>query len=144
MATMCRGSAVMPALQVRRTRRRGLIRLTPLIDVVFILLVFFMLASSFTDWRAIGLTAPTTGAAGGSVEGALLVEIRPDGLRFAGEFLPLDTVAERVGTRVARAPETTVLVRPAPGVDLQRTVTVLDRLVAAGTVNVSVIRDPSQ
>ncbi len=28
-------------------RRRSLISLTPLIDVVFILLVFFMLASSF-------------------------------------------------------------------------------------------------
>lgn len=129
-------------MKVRHTRRRALITLTPLIDVVFILLVFFMLASSFTDWRAIGLAAPTAGAAGGSVEGALLVEVRPDGLRFAGEFLSLDAVAEHVGRRVGQAPETTVLVRPAPGVDLQRTVTVLDRLVAVGAVNISVIRDP--
>ena len=47
--------------------RRRLISLTPLIDVVFILLIFFMLASSFLDWRAIGLDAPadaTAGAAG--------------------------------------------------------------------------------
>ena len=29
------------------------INVTPLIDVVFILLVFFMLATSFTDWRPI-------------------------------------------------------------------------------------------
>ena len=29
------------------------ISLTPLIDVVFILLIFFMLASSFLDWRAV-------------------------------------------------------------------------------------------
>ena len=40
--------------QQRPTGR--LISLTPLIDVVFILLVFFMLASSFLDWRSIDLT----------------------------------------------------------------------------------------
>ena len=45
----------------RASRRRALIGLTPLIDVVFILLVFFMLASSFLDWRAIDLTAPARG-----------------------------------------------------------------------------------
>lgn len=33
-------------------RRRLSISLTPLIDVVFILLVFFMLASQFADWKA--------------------------------------------------------------------------------------------
>jgi biopolymer transport protein ExbD len=128
-------------MKVSPARRRPLISLTPLIDVVFILLVFFMLASSFLDWRAIGLTAPADAAAGGSVEGTLLVEVRPEGLRFAGEFMPLDAVAERVGRRVARTPDITVLVRPTTGVDLQRTVAVLDRLVAEGAVNLSVIRD---
>ena len=44
-------------------RRRPLISLTPLIDVVFILLVFFMLASSFLDWRSIDLNAPAQAAA---------------------------------------------------------------------------------
>lgn len=128
-------------LLARQPRRRPLIGLTPLIDVVFILLVFFMLASSYLDWRAIELTAPSETAAGGPVEGALLVEIRPEGLRFAGEFLPLETIVQRAERRLNRVPETPVLVKPAAGVTLQRTVTVLDRLVAAGAVNLSVIRD---
>jgi len=131
----------MPVLLARQPRRRPLIGLTPLIDVVFILLVFFMLASSYLDWRAIELTAPSETAAGGPVEGALLVEIRPEGLRFAGEFLPLETIVQRAERRLNRVPETPVLVKPAAGVSLQRTVTVLDRLVAAGAVNLSVIRD---
>jgi biopolymer transport protein ExbD len=130
-----------PVLLARQPRRRPLIGLTPLIDVVFILLVFFMLASSYLDWRAIELTAPSETAAGGPVEGALLVEIRPEGLRFAGEFLPLETIVQRAERRLNRVPETPVLVKPAAGVTLQRTVTVLDRLVAAGAVNLSVIRD---
>lgn len=136
----------MSALIVRRTRHRPLIGLTPLIDVVFILLIFFMLASSFVDWRAIELTAPADGdaAATGSVVGALMVEVRSDGLRLAGEFLPLDTIAERVQARLAAAPDTPVLVKPTGGVDLQNTVTVLDRLTQAGATNVSLIRDPQR
>ena len=130
-----------PLLLARQPRRRPLIGLTPLIDVVFILLVFFMLASSYLDWRAIELTAPSETAAGGPVEGALLIEIRPEGVRFAGEFLLLETVVQRAERRLARVPETPVLVKPASGVSLQQTVTVLDRLVAVGAVNLSVIRD---
>lgn len=128
---------------VKGTRRRALIGLTPLIDVVFILLVFFMLASSFVDWRAIELAAPSadTAGAGGSVEGALLVEVRADGLRFAGESLPLATITERVAARLAAAPGTAVLVKPAPGVSLQRSVAVLDRLAETGAVNLSLVRD---
>jgi biopolymer transport protein ExbD len=134
----------MSTLAVKRTRRRPLISLTPLIDVVFILLVFFMLASSFVDWRAIGLTAPAVGDASttGAVEGALLVEVRHDGLRFAGEFLPMDAIAERVSARLATAPDTPVLVKPAGGVNLQRTVNVLDRLTESGAAHLSLIRDP--
>ena len=123
-----------------------MIGLTPLIDVVFILLVFFMLASSFVDWRAIDLRTPADGHAGttGAVEGALLVEVRPDGLRFAGELLPIDAVVARVIARLSAAPGTPVLVKPARGVDLQTAVTVLDRLAAAGAANLSLIRDPDR
>lgn len=38
--------------------RRRRISLTALIDVVFILLMFFMLTSSFSQWRAVELNAP--------------------------------------------------------------------------------------
>jgi biopolymer transport protein ExbD len=42
-----------PRLAAKQPPRRAVVSLTPLIDVVFILLVFFMLASSFVKWRAI-------------------------------------------------------------------------------------------
>ena len=42
-------------------RRR--VSLTPLIDVVFLLLVFFMLSSSFMHWRQVDLQAGTESAA---------------------------------------------------------------------------------
>lgn len=42
-------------LSVRTSGVRPLISLTPLIDVVFILLVFFMLVSSLTQWTSVTL-----------------------------------------------------------------------------------------
>ncbi|MEM6945656.1 MAG: biopolymer transporter ExbD, partial [Pseudomonadota bacterium] len=46
-------TASLPPRLANRPRKRLRISITPLIDVVFILLVFFMLASSFLDWRSI-------------------------------------------------------------------------------------------
>ncbi len=46
-------------IHLNATKRVGArISLTPLIDVVFILLIFFMLASSFEKTRAVELTPP--------------------------------------------------------------------------------------
>lgn len=42
--------------------RRRPISLTPLIDVVFILLMFFMLTSTFTRWKAVDLRLPIAGS----------------------------------------------------------------------------------
>lgn len=136
-------SAPLPRLASKR-RRRALISLTPLIDVVFILLVFFMLASSFLDWRAIDLSAPAAATAGSSLEGALLVEVRPDGLRLSGEPLDLSVLAERIEARVAENPEQRVLVRPEEGVTLQQAVDVLDRIAEAGVADLSLVRAGGQ
>ena len=125
----------------RPARRRPLISLTPLIDVVFILLVFFMLASSFLDWRSIDLNAP--GRAGGepSMVGAMLVTVTADGLQLAGQVIALDALEGRVVERLEQEPDQRVLVKPSPGVALQDVVLVLDRLSRAGVVDLSLIRD---
>lgn len=121
----------------RVERRRAQIGLTPLIDVVFILLVFFMLASSFLDWRSIEVAAGNTGAARPGLEGALLVEIREDGLRLSGQMVTPDDLSQRVEARLAERPDQRLVVRPGAGVDVQYTVSVLDRLTAAGARDVT-------
>ena len=131
---------LLPASRARR--RRALISLTPLVDVILILLVFFMLASSFRDWRAIALD---TGVGGGNgavtrMEGALLVEVLPDRVRLSGEPVSLDSLAARVGRRVAEEPDLRVLIKPARGVELQETVRVLDALLTAGVTGLSFVR----
>lgn len=134
-----------PSWRIARPRpRRTLISLTALIDVVFILLVFFMLASSFLDWRSIALTAPTAGAQAAPMEGAMLVEIRAAGLRLSGRSVTLDQLEGRIRERLATKRDQAVFLKPAPGVPLQEAVAVLDRLTAAGVANLSLIRDGSR
>lgn len=122
-------------------KRRPLISLTPLIDVVFILLVFFMLSSSFIHWRSFALHAPAQGAVGSSVVGALLVEIRAEGIRLGDEVISLNGLTQRVAERLETKPDQRVVVKPAPGVFLQEAVQVLDALAAAGAADLSLIRD---
>lgn len=121
-------------------RRRALISLTPLIDVVFILLVFFMLASSFLDWRAIDLDPPAGAGPANALTGAMLVDVRADGLRLSGEILPLNLIVERLRQLAGDHPDRPVIVRPADGVSLQRTINVLDRLAGSGMRNISLAR----
>ncbi len=121
-------------------RRRTLISLTPLIDVVFILLVFFMLASSFLDWRAIDLDPPATAGAANRLTGAMLVDIRSDDLRLSGESLSLNLIVERLKQVARDHPDRAIVVRPTEGVSLQRTIEVLDRLAESGMQNISLNR----
>ena len=120
-------------------RRRARISLTPLIDVVFILLVFFMLASSFLDWRSIDMGSTAAAGSGGGVEGALLVEVQPGSVRFAGEVLSLRELQERIGQALADQPSRRILLRPRPGVSIQRMVTVLDGLRQVGAENIALM-----
>lgn len=112
--------------------------------MVFILLVFFMLASSFLDWRSIDLAPPASAGAGASLTGAMMLEIRPDGLRLGGRRVSAEEAERRIGEKLRENADQRVLIRPADGVPLQRAVDLLDRLSAAGVRNLSFMRAGSR
>lgn len=122
--------------------RRRIVSLTPLIDVVFILLVFFMLASTFTEWRSLQLSVPAE--ASRPAENApepLVVRIGADGLQLDGVPLELEALSGRVADALAGEPERTVVVRPGDEVPLQRVVAVMERLHQAGDARISLQRE---
>jgi len=120
-------------LEFNRRPQRRLISLTPLIDVVFILLLFFMLASSFQQWRSMSINAPAKGVAKPSEQRALLLQVRVGGkLELDGEPLSAEALATRLQDYLAANPEQAVVVQPDPEVGLQTLVEVFDRLAAAG------------
>ena len=92
-------------------RRRRLVSLTPMIDGVFLLLVFFMLASKFTTERSLALTGGAE-SAGASWDGA------PRLLRRAGVLA-----------------DQQILIRIEGETDVQRLTDALDALAGAGFSN---------
>ena len=119
-------------------RRRRTMSLTPMIDVVFLLLIFFMLSSRF------GLDAvlPIAGGAEGSGsewQGApRLIDIAPDSLALNGVEMPEDQLATELGTLM---PEegAAVILRPQDEADLQRLVDVMDGLRERGFNNMILV-----
>lgn len=92
--------------------------MTSLIDVIFLLLLFFMLTSTFSKFSEVELAAATAGAAALSDTPPLFLQLEPDSLRVNGDPVTLDAVA---ASPLADAPKgTTLLVNLGETVDAQR------------------------
>lgn len=110
------------------TRRR--IGLTPMIDVVFLMLVFFMLIARFGQEGVIAI--PLAGEGTADYEGApRLIDVAPDALRLNGVEVPLAELPLALAPLVAN-PDDLIVLRPRDGASVQRIVDVLSALSAAG------------
>ncbi len=118
----------------RRPRRPSL---TPLIDVVFLLMVFFMLAARFGAERAMPLV-PAAGG-GGAWEGPpRLVEVAAGGLRLNGQAVALEGLAEALGPLMP-GPDSPVVLRPDESAPVQALVDAMAVLRAAGIARLVVL-----
>lgn len=125
--------------------RRRLIGLTPLIDVVFILLLFFMLASRLTQLHVVPISTPVAAPAAQDLNQqgrapALLLRVRGQGqLDLNGEPVTLDGLPAALASWLTRRPALRVLVLPSDQVQLQTTMQVFDQLAAAGVLSVALL-----
>lgn len=118
------------------------ISLVPLIDVLFILLVYFMVTSVYLDLDMIPVVEPVQGTIagpGGTADGLAPVLLRIDGagrLHLRGmQLAPADL--EGV---LADSAERQILILPSGRAPLQALATILDTAARVGAGNVSVLR----
>lgn len=129
-------------MRLERTPARAgrAISLTPLIDVVFILLLFFLLASHFDQWGALQLDTGASLATNPSAAEAQasLLRLHADGaLELDGEALDPAHLGARLESLRAERPALAVVVQADAEVPLQDLVSLIDRLVALGIQEVS-------
>ena len=116
-----------------RQPRRGLVSLTPLVDVVFILLIFFMLASSFNDWSGIRINLPPAGTSGGEEQNPVVLTLTSEnGILFEGEILAGIDLASRLGAVIRADPGRRIIVQVGTGVTLQDSIDLLDMIDSLG------------
>lgn len=112
----------------RRSRRPSL---TPMIDVVFLLLVFFMLASRF----GVDMVVPLKLAGAGGEEiysgPPRLIDVLPDGLRLNGADIAEPDLAGALAPLVD-AEDDIIVLRAVDGAVLQRLVDTVSALEAQG------------
>jgi biopolymer transport protein ExbD len=124
-----------------QARRRAVIRLTPLIDMVFILLVFFMLASSFLDWRYLALdTSAATSQPETAEQDPFVVAVQGERLLLNGEPLALEALIQRA--RARQPGDSVVSLQPVGDTGVQQVISVLDALSAARIEPLRLIEDP--
>lgn len=116
----------------RRTRE---LPLTPLIDVVFILIVFFMLTTSFMKIESLELMLPTKASSKVSVarDDMARIFIQPDGaILFGGNTVEKEDMRKILQATFAENSEQKVVVFSADNVSMQRLVDVMDMVYVAG------------
>ena len=115
------------------------INLTPMIDIVFILLIFFLVTTSFVRESGIQVDRPAA-ASSESVEGsAIMIAIRPDGEiwldRRAVDLRRLQPTIARVHSR---SPDAPVVIQADRGADVGLLVQVMDQIRLAGIRDIAV------
>ncbi|KKN05858.1 hypothetical protein LCGC14_1083040, partial [marine sediment metagenome] len=114
-------------LEIAPRKRRNLISLTPLIDVVFILLLFFMLSSSFIRWHQINLQSASESQSQTPDLRILKIESNEGQLSFNGTRLFMNDDAG-IQKFVAENKQATFVITVIEGIKIQVMVDLLDQL----------------
>ena len=112
--------------------RRRPISLTPLIDVVFILLMFFMLTSTFTRWKAVDLRLPIAGSDASSEQPQALLLHTDGSLLLRGRPFQLPDPDAEAALSAALDSVRPVVVFPEADTRVQTIISTFERLAAAG------------
>ena len=119
--------------------RRRRMSLTSLIDVIFLLLLFFMLTATFSRFGDIELTT------GGSAEATetsrpVFVQLRGTGLTLNGEVILLDRLGDELAALNADRRADAVIVSVGEDVTAQQLVDVMGAVNALGTMPLQIVR----
>lgn len=124
----------------RKVPEKARIEIIPMIDVIFFLLVFFMISTlSMTINRGLPVNLPTAATSQKEMREHVLLTVRPDGTMFLNKQpVTLQDMGQRVKAAVASDPQTTVVVN-ADGQVLHSTVVdILDELRLAGVSGLAI------
>ena len=115
--------------------RRRLVSITPLVDVVFILLFFFMLASSFDRWQAIDLNLVAATAPLDTRVESLTLPVRHGAeVNWQGEWIAVKALMPRLAQL---NPALVLILKPTPGTAIQDLVGVMEAIRFEGHNRVS-------
>ena len=117
------------------------INITPMLDIVFIMLIFFIVTTSFVKEKGLEVSRPSNSPPKEIVKkkGPIVVKIDANGnISMKGRMLERKAVEANLEREKAEKPDSPLIIAAHPDADTNALVTILDAAEAVGVGSVSV------
>ena len=115
------------------------INITPMLDIVFIMLIFFIVTTSFTKETGAAIIKPEAEQAAALQNGTILIGIRPnDDIWMAKRQIELREVRQMVERAKSENPEGSVVIVADKGSRIGTVTQVMDQVRLAGVEGVAI------
>ena len=122
-------------MEFTRTKRNTIrnLPLTPLIDIVFLLIIFFMLTSTFMKIESLELIMPSRGGRAAEKQEVVRLYLHENGdMKLGNRKLDADQLDASLKAMFAKDAGTKMMVLTEEGVTMQQMVAAMDRVNLAG------------
>ncbi len=121
------------------------INITPMLDIVFIMLIFFIVTTSFVKEAGIDVSRPTANNATQKTKGNIMIAIRENGEVWMNKReVDVDSVRANVEKMHAENPEGSVVIIADRASQTGILVSVMDQVKSAGVDAISVAAEKPQ
>jgi biopolymer transport protein ExbD len=125
--------------RVKRESDDAQIDLTPMLDVVFIMLIFFIVTTSFVKETGVDINRPSAATAEKKSKGNILVAIKPNGdIWIDKRQIDVRAVRANIQRMKAKFPQSSVIIQSDSEARTGILVKVMDQIRLAGVKNISI------
>jgi biopolymer transport protein ExbD len=118
------------------------VNMGPLIDMVFILLIFFVITTNFNRQTGVDVSKPKAQTAMSQGQKTLLLGVTREGtVHVHGRQVSLDRLETLIGTELAKRPDLSIVIIADQEAAIGKAVQVMDHCALAGASKVSIAAD---
>lgn len=122
-----------------KTEEDNELDLTPMLDVVFILLIFFIVTTSFVKETGIDINRPSATTAEKKAKGNILIAISANGdIWIDNREIDIRAVRANIQQLKAQYPQSSVIIQSDQDARTGKLVKVMDQVRLAGVQNISI------
>lgn len=132
----------MISLKVQPRKNKGL-DIAPLVDIVFLLLIFFMLTSTFIRQEGMDIELPEAESSESFDMKSIKIQIQENGTLMAGDKkVSLDEMRSILGTAVEKDSSVPIIIEADKKTDFDLFAKILDMARLLGASNIVIATDP--
>ncbi|CAI2717102.1 ExbD/TolR family protein [Nitrospina watsonii] len=132
----------MVSLKVQPRKNKGL-DIAPLVDIVFLLLIFFMLTSTFIRQEGMDIELPEAESSESFNMKSIKIQIQENGTLMAGDKkVSLDEMRSILGTAVEKDSSVPIIIEADKKTDFDLFAKILDMARLLGAGNIVIATDP--